>query len=64
MAAYLLRVKVLLAFRIFLEKLARPMTKELVVGNLEFESTRVPCVIELNVIRVDECQFFVCVTNN
>jgi hypothetical protein len=60
MIAYLLRIKVLLAFRIFLEKFARPMTQEFVIGNLELESTRIPCVIECSIIGMNECQFLVC----
>ena len=36
------------------------MTEQLVVGNLNFERTRVPLVIELHVIGVDERQFLIC----
>ena len=58
--AYLLGVKVLCAISVLFEQLATSMTEQLVVGNLNFERTRVPLVIELHVIGVDERQFLIC----
>jgi hypothetical protein len=36
------------------------MTQEFVIGYLELESTRIPCVIECHIIGMNECQFLVC----
>ena len=63
-AGYLLRVEVLLAICILLEKLTRSVTEELVICNLELESARVPRIIEVDIVRVNKCQFFVCENDN
>jgi hypothetical protein len=56
---YLFGVKVLGTISVLLEKLAGSMTKQLVVGNLELKSATVPCIIQLNIIRMDESQLLV-----
>lgn len=57
--ANLLGIEVFLAICIFLEKLATAMSKQLVVRHLQFESTVVPGVVEIGVIRVYESELFV-----
>lgn len=57
----LLGVKVLLPSRILREELARSMTEQFVIGDLELKRTRIPGVVEINIIRVDEGEFLICV---
>ena len=57
--SYLLRVEVLGTIGVLLELLTAPVSEELVVGNLDFERTRVPLVVELSIIGVDEGEFLI-----
>ncbi len=54
---YLFGVKVLFAILILFKELARPMAKQFVIGDLELEGSAVPCIVQGNIIRMDECQF-------
>ena len=56
----LLRVEVLRAVFVLLEQLTSTVAKELVVRDKKLERTRVPSVIELDVIGVDEGQLLIC----
>lgn len=56
----LLQVKVLFSLRIFLEKLAGPMSEKLVVSYLQLEGARVPSIIQSDIIRVNEGEFLIC----
>ena len=47
-------VEVLLSTSIFCEQLAGTVSKQLMVRNLELKGSRIPGVVQLNVIRVDE----------
>ena len=55
-----LRVKVFRAVSVLLELLATPVSKQFMVCHLDLERTRVPSVIELDVIGVDEGQLLIC----
>lgn len=56
---YLLGIKVLLPVCVLLEELAGTMAEQLMVGNLELERTVVPCIVQVDIVGVDERQFFV-----
>jgi hypothetical protein len=50
----LLGVKVLLTVGVLLEQFSGTMAQEFVVRYLNFESARIPRIVQLEVIRVDE----------
>lgn len=50
----LLSIKVSFAIRLFLEELSGTVAKELVVSDLKFEGTSIPCFEKCKIIRVDE----------
>jgi hypothetical protein len=60
---HLVRIEVLGAVGGLLENLTRAVTEKLVICNLELECAGVPCVIEGNVVRVNECQLLVWKSN-
>jgi hypothetical protein len=51
---YLLRIKVFLTVRVFLEQFSRAVAKQLVVRDLHLEGFRFPCLVQGKVIGVDE----------
>ena len=58
---HLLGVEVLRAVGVLLEQLTAAVPEKLVVRDLDLERLRVPLVVELRVVGVDEGQFLVCV---
>lgn len=56
---YLLRIKVFLSVCIFLKQFARTVSEKLVICDLQLESSTVPSIVKVNIIRVDESQFLV-----
>lgn len=56
----LLGVKVLLAVSVLLEQFSRTMSQELVACHLNLESARIPSIVQLEIVWVDERYFFVC----
>ena len=54
-----LRIKVLLSVGVLSEELARTVTEQLVVCYLELERTRVPFVVEVDVIGVNEGELLI-----
>lgn len=56
----LLKVEVPRAVRVLLEELTSAVAEELVVRNEELERTRVPLVVKVDIVGVDECQFLIC----
>jgi hypothetical protein len=59
MTVHLVRIEVLGAIGGLLEDLARAMTEELMISNLQLKCAGVPCVVEGDVVRVNECQLLV-----
>jgi len=57
--AHLVNIEVFLAVSVFLKEFTRSVTKELVVGYLEFKGFAIPFVVKLHIVRVDEGQFLV-----
>ena len=55
----LLRVEVLRPVGVLLELLAAAVSEKLVVGDLDLEGTRVPCVVQVGIIGMDEGQLLV-----
>ena len=51
---YLLGVKILRAVFLFLEQFAGPVTKQLMVGDLELECPVVPLVVQVDIVRVNK----------
>lgn len=56
---YLLRIKVFLSISTLLEEFARSMAKEFVVSDLKFESSAIPCVVKVDVVRMNERQLLI-----
>ena len=59
---HLLGVEVLRSVRILFEEFATPVPKQLMIGDLDLECPRIPRVVELGIVRMDECQFLICST--
>jgi hypothetical protein len=57
----LLWARVFLAISSFLEKLPRSMPQQLVVCDPKLRGTRIPFVVHIEIISMDESNFFVCI---
>lgn len=55
-----LGIKVLLPLCILCKQFPRAVPEQLVVGDLELERARVPRVVQIDVVGVDERELFVC----
>ena len=56
----LLRIEVLRPVRFLLEELPAAVPEQLMVRNLDLERARIPLVVQLRVVRVNEGQLFIC----
>ena len=60
MHPYLRRVEVLRPIGILLEQLTTTMAEQLMIGYLQLEGAGVPSIVQVDIVRMNERQFLIC----